>query len=104
VIVTIDHEDLPNRTERGTASGGTLIRVARLLEMADQAEIIPTVLNRSGVVLSLRRSRRIASRTQTVALIARDSGAAPPAAHTHRRGANAITSGNGLTAIGAMQL
>jgi hypothetical protein len=78
VIVTIDAESLLARTGHGVASTGTLIPVARLLELAAEAEIIPTVLNRGGAVLSLGRSRRIASRAQTLALVARDGGCSFP--------------------------
>ena len=77
-IVTIDHESLLARTGRGTASDGTPIPASRLLELAAEAEIIPAVLNRSGVVLSLGRRRRIASPGQTLALIARDQGCSLP--------------------------
>ena len=78
VIVTIDDDNLRNRTGHGVATDGTPIPAARLLELADQAEIIPAVLNRSGAVLSLGRSRRIATRSQTLALIARDAGCSFP--------------------------
>jgi hypothetical protein len=46
--------------------------------MANNADIIPAVLNASGAVLDLGRSRRIASHTQTLALIARDGGCSFP--------------------------
>lgn len=81
VIVTIDHDSLLARTGRGTASDGTRIPVGRLLDLAAEAEIIPAVLNRSGAVLSLGRSRRIASRSQTLALVARDGGCSFPGCH-----------------------
>lgn len=41
-----------------------------MLQLANEAEIIPTVLNRTGAVLELGRGRRIAGNTQTYALIA----------------------------------
>jgi hypothetical protein len=78
VIVTIDYDNLAARTGHAVASDGTRIPAARLLELADQAEIIPTVLNSSGAVLSLGRTKRIASRAQTLALVARDSGCSFP--------------------------
>jgi HNH endonuclease len=46
--------------------------------MATEAEIIPALLNSSGAVLDLGRTRRIASRTQTLALTARDRGCSFP--------------------------
>ena len=54
------------------------LSVREVLALADQAEVIPTVLSKSGAVLTLGRSRRIASRTQTLALIARDRGCSFP--------------------------
>ena len=48
------------------------------MALATAAEIIPAVLNRSGAVLTLGRSRRIASRSQTLALAARDGGCSFP--------------------------
>ncbi len=78
VIVTIDADDLINRIGHGRTADGTPIPTAKLLQMANNAEIIPTVLAASGAVLDLGRSRRIASRTQTLALIARDGGCSFP--------------------------
>jgi hypothetical protein len=78
VIVTINFDDLLARCGFGTTTDGTIIPTETLLEMADQAEIIPTVLNASGAVLTLGRTRRLASRNQTLALIARDLGCSFP--------------------------
>ncbi len=78
VLVTIDYDSLLQRTGFGTTAEGDLISTSRLLELAAEAEIIPTVLNRSGAVLTLGRSRRIASRTQSLALAARDGGCSFP--------------------------
>ena len=78
VIVTIDADDLTNRVGHGRTADGTLIPTAKLLQLANSADIIPTVLTASGAVLDLGRSRRIASRSQTLALIARDGGCSFP--------------------------
>jgi hypothetical protein len=78
VIVTIALDDLLAKMGHGTTSDGTLISTTHVLRLANQAEIVPTVLTRSGAVLDLGRSRRIASRTQTIALIARDGGCSFP--------------------------
>ena len=78
VLVTIDHESLLQRTGFGTTADGDLIPAAQLLELAAEAEVIPTVLDRSGAVLTLGRSRRIASRSQTLALAVRDGGCSFP--------------------------
>ena len=78
VIVTIDADDLTNRVGHGRTADGTAIPTAKLLQLANSAEIIPTVLTASGAVLDLGRTRRIASRSQTLALIARDGGCSFP--------------------------
>jgi Domain of unknown function (DUF222)/HNH endonuclease len=78
VIVTIDLDDLRNRCGYGRSVDGTLIPTTTLLEIANQAEIIPAVLNAAGAVLDLGRSRRIATHTQTLALTARDGGCSFP--------------------------
>jgi hypothetical protein len=78
VIVTISAEDLTARTGTGETSDGTLIPAARLLELANEAQILPAVLTAPGECLLLGRSRRIASRHQTYALIARDGGCSFP--------------------------
>ena len=79
VIITIDMDDLLQRTGHGTSSDGTLMSAAQVLELANAADVIPTVMNRSGAVLDAGRSRRIASNAQTLALIARDGGCSFPA-------------------------
>ena len=78
VIVTIDADSLLARTGHGTTSDGTLLSTREILNLAAQADVIPTVLNSSGAVLSLGRSRRIASRSQSLALYARDGGCSFP--------------------------
>jgi hypothetical protein len=78
VVVTIDWDDLLNRCGFGTTTDGTIISAESLLEMADEAQIIPAVLNAAGAVLSLGQTRRLASRSQTLALIARDGGCSFP--------------------------
>lgn len=78
VIVTIDMDDLLRRSGYGTTNDGTLIPTETVLRMAGEADVIPTVLARGGAVLSLGRTRRIASRSQTFALAARDRGCSFP--------------------------
>jgi hypothetical protein len=62
----------------GTTSDGTLIPTGQLLELANTADILPTVLTKSGAVLDQGRSRRVATANQTLALIARDGGCSFP--------------------------
>jgi hypothetical protein len=78
VVITIDLNDLLAKTGYGVASDGTLIRTDTVLGLADQAELYFTFLNANGVPLELGRSRRIATRGQTIALIARDFGCSFP--------------------------
>jgi hypothetical protein len=78
VIVTIDYEDLLARTGHGNTTDGVPMSTDQILQLANTAEIIPAVLTAAGAVLSLGRTRRIASRTQTLALIARDGGCSFP--------------------------
>ncbi|HEX8487420.1 MAG TPA: DUF222 domain-containing protein [Propionibacteriaceae bacterium] len=79
VIITIDMDDLLQRTGYGTSSDGSLMSAAQVLELANAADVIPTVMARSGAVLDAGRTRRIASNAQTLALIARDGGCSFPA-------------------------
>lgn len=79
VFVTMTADDLLARTGYGTTTDGTLISTRQVLQLACEAEIIPAVLSQSGAVLDLGRTRRIASRSQTLALIARDVGCSFPA-------------------------
>ena len=78
LIVTIDWEDLLARSGYGVTSDGTLLPVADVLRAAGEAEIVPVVLTASGEVLAVGRSRRVATATQTLALIARDGGCSFP--------------------------
>lgn len=78
VLVTIDQDSLRQRTGYGTTADGDLVPTARLLELAAEAEVVPVVLDRAGAVLTLGRSRRIASRSQTLALAVRDGGCSFP--------------------------
>lgn len=77
-VVTIDYHDLMTRTGLGTLSDGTLIPSREVLRLADEALVILTVLDAAGAVLEQGRARRIATETQTWALIARDGGCSFP--------------------------
>ena len=74
LIITIDIEDLLTGTGYGITSDGTLIRTEQVRDLTDQAEVFYAFLDRSGVPLNLGRTRRIANRGQSAALIARDAG------------------------------
>ena len=78
VIVTIGVEDLLAKAGIAETSDGSQLSSDQLLRIADEAEIWPTIIDRNGVPLALGRTRRIASRGQTMALIARDGGCSFP--------------------------
>ena len=78
VIVTIDVEDLLAKAGLAETADGSQLTSDQLLRIADEAEIWPTITNRNGVPLALGRSQRLASKGQTMALIARDAGCSFP--------------------------
>jgi hypothetical protein len=78
VIVTIGVEELLQRAGLAETTDGSTLTADQLLRIADQAEIWPTIINRNGVPLALGRTRRIATRGQTMALIAREGGCSFP--------------------------
>ena len=82
VIITIDIDDLLANTGYGVASDGTLIRTDTVRGLTDQADVYTAFINNRGEVLRLGRTRRIASRGQTVALVARDGGCSFPGCDT----------------------
>lgn len=82
VIVTIDLQDLANRTGYGVAADGTLIAPDEARRLVDQADVYWAVVDAKGVLLRLGRDRRIATAGQTAALIARDHGCSFPGCDT----------------------
>jgi Domain of unknown function (DUF222) len=78
VIVTIGINDLMAKAGLAETADGTQLTTEQLLRIADEADIWPTIINRNGVPLALGRTRRLASRGQTMALIARDAGCSFP--------------------------
>ena len=78
VIITVQLEDLLAKAGIAQTSDGSQLSADQLLRIADQAEIWPTIIDRNGVPLALARTRRIATRGQTMALIAREGGCSFP--------------------------
>jgi Domain of unknown function (DUF222) len=78
VIVTISLEDLLAKAGLAETADGSQFTSDQLWRIADEAEIWPIIINRHGVPLALGRSQRLASRGQTMALIARDGGCSFP--------------------------
>ena len=78
VIVTVQLEDLLAKAGIAETTDGSQLSTDQLLRIADEAEIWPTIIDRNGVPLALGRTRRIATRGQTMALIAREGGCSFP--------------------------
>jgi Domain of unknown function (DUF222) len=78
VIITVQLEDLLAKAGLAETNDGTVLTSEQLLRIADEAEIWPTIINRNNVPLALGRTQRLASRGQTMALIARDAGCSFP--------------------------
>jgi len=78
VIVTVQLEELLTKAGLAETSNGSQLTSDQLLRIADEAEIWPTIIDQNNVPLALGRSQRLASRGQTMALIARDGGCSFP--------------------------
>ncbi len=78
IILTIPLQDLGAKAGLAETSDGTTLNCEQLLRIADEAEIWPTIIDHNNVPLALGRTQRLASRGQTMALIARDGGCSFP--------------------------
>ena len=78
VIITMTAEQLATRQGLAETSSGHPLTVTAALALADEAALNLLMTDASGAVLSLGRTRRIATRSQTLALIARDGGCTFP--------------------------
>lgn len=78
VILTIPEADLAAQRCWGVSTDGTVMSAHTIHDLADEAEVWPTVIDSRGVVLRLGRTRRLASPGQTIALAARDGGCSFP--------------------------
>jgi hypothetical protein len=78
LIITMSWKDYTSTHGIGRYGDGTLVSARTARDLTDQADIALCVLNRKGAVLDLYRTRRIASRAQTLALVARDGGCSFP--------------------------
>lgn len=66
------------RSGHGITSYGTTMSIPELLRLAGESEIYPVVMTSHGILLDMGRSRRIATKHQAIALIARDGGCSFP--------------------------
>ena len=78
VLITMTAEQFESRTGLATTSFGERLQVDRALRLADQAAIAWIVHNSAGGILQYGTTRRLASSSQTFALIARDQGCTFP--------------------------
>lgn len=78
VIVTIELADLLRGAGIAETADGTLLSSEQLLRVAGEADIWTAITDARGIPVALGRTRRIASRGQTVALAARDGGCSFP--------------------------
>jgi len=66
------------RVAAATTALGDRLTLEQTLRLASEADIIPTYLTATGGIIAYGRTRRIATRNQTNALIARDAGCSFP--------------------------
>jgi hypothetical protein len=78
LIITMTAEQLATRTGYAQTSFGQLLSIDQALALADEASLTFLTRQANGAVLDERRTKRIATRAQTLALIARDKGCSFP--------------------------
>ncbi|HJQ02976.1 MAG TPA: DUF222 domain-containing protein [Jatrophihabitans sp.] len=78
IIITMSAEQLRDRTGYAETSFGQLISVPEALRLAGEADLALMLCDGKGAVLAEHRTKRIATRSQTLALIARDRGCSFP--------------------------
>ena len=78
VIITMTADQLTDRTGWAETSLGQLISPSEALQLADESIVNLLVQQANGAVLAQGRTSRLASRRQTLALIARDKGCSFP--------------------------
>jgi hypothetical protein len=81
VLPAMTLEQLETRTGMVTTAHGGTLSVATALNLADQANVIPVVLDSTGI-LAYGQARRTATTGQRLALTARDQGCSFPSCDT----------------------
>ncbi|MDQ1721797.1 MAG: hypothetical protein QOI26_1531 [Pseudonocardiales bacterium] len=98
VIITMTADQLSTRQGLAETSFGQLLPVEDALRMADEASLHLLLRDQHGAILNHGRTKRIATRSQTLALTARDQGCTFRAATSHPNTASGTTSPPGPTA------
>lgn len=78
IIITMTAEQFDTRTGYARTSFGQLISVGQALTLADEASLTFLATQPNGAVLNEYRTKRIATRALSLALIARDKGCSFP--------------------------
>lgn len=78
VIITMSSDQLSNRTGYAQTSFGQQVSIPEALRLAGEADLALMICDGRGAVLAEHRTKRIATRSQTLALIARDRGCSFP--------------------------
>ena len=78
LVITMTADQLASGTGYAETSFGQLLSVEAALKLADEAQIACVIQDAKGAVLAQGRTRRVATRAQTLALIARDRGCSFP--------------------------
>lgn len=78
ILLTTTLAELAADAGAARTGHGEVWSIRQLQQAADEAALVPVVLNGSGGVLAYGRTRRLASRGQRLALIARDGGCCFP--------------------------
>lgn len=78
LIITMTAEQFYGRTGHAETSFGQLISVEQALQLADEASLTFLARQAKGAILNEHRDKRIATRAQSLALIARDRGCSFP--------------------------
>ncbi|MCY0905483.1 DUF222 domain-containing protein [Arthrobacter sp. H14-L1] len=82
VLVTVDYQELFDKLVFGRRAGQFMfsgaVSAENVRELACNADLIPVVLGGAGEVLEQGRARRLHTRAQRLALIARDKGCSRP--------------------------
>lgn len=78
LIISMSYHDYLTKRGTATLTDGTAMSVSTALSLAEQADLAFCLTDTRGAVLDLHRTRRIASKDQTIALYARDGGCSFP--------------------------